>query len=94
MERGVGGGVAERAEAEQQHQEDEEHGGGTGHVNVSGVAQAEAEQDGLGRGRRCACTWADSRGVQKWCNILLLGLMAGFACIFIYAWVEAFRKVR
>lgn len=27
------------------------------------------------------------------CNIMLLGLVVGFACIFTYAWVDAFRKV-
>ncbi|CAM9590118.1 unnamed protein product, partial [Scytosiphon promiscuus] len=92
MERGVGGGVAGRTDVEQQHQEDEENAGESPHVGVGEVAQAEVELDTLNRGRRCARAWASSGRVQKWCNLLLLSLVAGFACIFVYAWVEAFRK--
>ena len=34
------------------------------------------------------------RRLAEWCNIILMGLVVGFACIFVYAWVEAFSKVR
>lgn len=34
------------------------------------------------------------RCVVKTCNAMLLGLVVGFAGIFIYAWINASRKVR
>lgn len=34
------------------------------------------------------------RCVVKTCNAMLLGLVVGFAGIFVYAWIDASRKVR
>lgn len=33
------------------------------------------------------------RRLAEWCNVVLMGMVVGFGCIFAYAWVEAFSKV-
>ncbi len=51
-------------------------------------------EDGRSRWRRRRRDRTDSEWPTDWCNLLLLSLSTGFACVFVYAWLEAFRKVR
>lgn len=57
-------------------------------VVVAATEEARDEDEDVGRNLAQYYRWmADA------CNIMLLGLVVGFACIFTYAWVDAFRKV-
>lgn len=98
MERGQeGGGDASGVAEGRSHQEEEEREDGrdreTGRVAVEEeTVPTDDERSNSGRRRRRA--WASSRRTQGWCHILLLGLVVGFGCIFVYSWVEAFREVK
>ncbi|CAM9203466.1 unnamed protein product, partial [Ectocarpus sp. 12 AP-2014] len=97
MERGEeGGGVAESGEGRPQEEQRQGQGGGIGESSREdqdeATPHAEAEQSGRFRGGRYGHAWVHSRQAQEWCNLLLLGLVVGFAAVFTYAWVEAFRK--
>ncbi|CAM9766469.1 unnamed protein product [Ectocarpus sp. 4 AP-2014] len=97
MERGEqGGGVAESGEGRPQEEQRQGQGGGIGESSREDedepAPHAEAEQGGRFGGGRYGHAWVNSRQAQEWCNLLLLGLVVGFAAVFTYAWVEAFRK--
>lgn len=85
--RGGRGGDAAGSGQEQQDLQDQHEENGMPHV---AEAATEAHTDehsyrqSLARYYRC---------MAESCNVLLLGLVLGFACIFTYAWVDAFRKV-
>lgn len=95
MERGEDVGEMVRGGAEDQsHQEEQEDGGEREarrvDVEEEALPTADERRNSSWRRRRM---WASSRRTQGWCNIVLLGLVLGFGCIFVYAWVEAFREV-
>ncbi|CAB1107290.1 unnamed protein product [Ectocarpus sp. CCAP 1310/34] len=96
MESGEGGGVAESREGRPQEEQRQGQGGGIGESSpedeYEAAPHAEAEQGGRFGGGRYGHAWVNSRQAQEWCNLLLLGLVVGFAAVFTYAWVEAFRK--
>lgn len=97
MERGeerrreVGRGEAEE---DQSYQEDDWGRRETRRVAVEEETVPSEEERSSNRGWMRRQTWANSRRTQDWCHLMLLGLVMGFGCIFIYAWVEAFREVR
>lgn len=72
---------------QQQSRQEEDAQERASHV---GVAAAESYAEGE-QNRRGA---AQYRCMAETCNIMLLGLVVGFAGIFTYAWVDALRKVR
>lgn len=98
MERGEeGGGVAESGDGQPQEQpqgEGGEIGESSREDEDEAAPHAEAERGGRFGGGRHSHAWVNSRRAQEWCNIILLGLVVGFAAVFTYAWVEAFREVR
>lgn len=88
---GVGGrGRRARDEEGQQHRQ-EEGEGESPRVDVE--EEAAPMDDGRRRWRRRRRDGTDSEQPTDWCNLLLLSLVTGFGCIFVYAWVEAFREV-
>lgn len=86
--RGGGGAVEQR----QQQEGGEEVEDGNEEEQASRVAvaatEAVAEED-----RNTGSRWSRYRCMAEACNVLMLGLVVGFAGIFTYAWVDAFRKV-
>lgn len=93
MERGEAAS-AEREAREMREQEMEvpEEVGWRAEEEEGGAPVAIAATEDLGEDRR---NWSPCyRRVAEWCNVILMGLVVGFACIFAYAWVEAFSKVR
>lgn len=99
MERGgeEGGQVVTRGTEDPSHQEAQEDGGERATPRMVAVEEEAipAEEERSERGwRRRRRGWGSSSRTQGWCNLVLLGLVAGFGCIFIYSWVEAFREVK
>lgn len=72
---------------QQQQAPQQQERGGEASVAVAAAGEVAADED-------IQQSWTPRlRCMVEACNLVLLGLVVGFACIFTYAWVEAFRKV-
>ena len=89
MEEGGGGGAMERHDHHHPHHHDQQQQQDpTPRVLVA--AEEARDQEGEQR-QRLARSY---RCMAEMFSILLLGLVAAFASIFVYAWVDAFNEVR
>ena len=90
-EGGTGGGETNQRQHQHQQQQQQQEEDGGGSLSRVLVAAAEArDQEGESR-RRLAHSY---RCIAEVLSILLLVLVAAFASVFIYAWVDAFSEVR
>jgi len=95
MERGEGVEEGERrAGDEEEGQQQQRREEGDGESPPVDAEEAAPIEDGRSRWRRRRRERTDSEQPTDWCNLLLLSLVTGFACIFVFAWVEAFREGR
>ena len=68
-------------------------GGQDVELESSHVVVAAAESYVEERRNIISSTSRGYRCMAKACNVMLIGLVLGFAVIFAYAWIDAFRKV-